>query len=301
MSRHTSRRARAGAAAIGVVIAGTLGFGLGGAPAGAQANGPGDPLYGDINGDGRTDRVTLDDNFGPGAVCELKVELGKKHGRFRHPKTYTYPAPGTPLGICQTMGVIVDLGGDGQAELVLAWWTQPEGVDYELTVLRDFTEVDGFDAENQPSAIGIADFNGDGLIDVYEYTDQGSGFLTYLNTPDSQLVPGPLHHCHNALFASGYNYELADFDEDGAMDVAFGFYEGCEPGAPFAGVAVVLDDGTATYLQSDDGSGDVTWTAAATDANGDGHVDVVTTASGTGGGGVVTTFYGHGDGTFATS
>jgi hypothetical protein len=165
--------------------------------------------------------------------------------------------------------VVVDLGGNGTVELVLAWFGgRPVGYAYDLLVLRNFNPVAGFIAIYQPSFIGLADFNGDGRQDVYEWTDQGEGFATYLNTAAGTLVPGPVKWC-----AGSVQYVLADFNRNGAMDVVIAYFEGC--GAYFSGVVVVLDSGAVVHLKADV-DGDQTWRTGALDANGDGIPDVVT-------------------------
>ena len=88
-------------------------------------------------------------------------------------------------------------------------------------------------------------------------------------------------------------YFFADFDENGASDAAFGFFEGFNPGGPSMGVAVLLDDGTVTYLESADT--DYGWGAIVTDVNHDGHTDVRSINNDTG---VVRTFLNNGAGVF---
>ena len=280
-----TRRMMAGAVLVPALAAGA-GVALA-EPAGADGpNGIGDPLHGDLNGDGHTDIAVL--SSGP-TGCNVTVQLGDGFTSYGPPTTYTYPDPDPGFGYCPDMGVIVDLGGDGVSELVLAWWAgHPPGVADDLLVLENFVPVGGFDAIYMPQFIGTADFNGDGLIDVYESTDQGASFITYLNTPTGELVPGPMAF-------SGYSdeYHFADFDEDGATDVAFGFIEGFNPGGPSMGVAVLLDDGTVTYLESADT--DYGWGAIVTDVNHDGHTDVRSINNDTG---VVRTFLNNGAGVF---
>jgi FG-GAP-like repeat len=238
----------------------------------AQADGRGDPLLGDLDGDGITDRATL--SVGGPATCNVTVELGDGSGGYGPPAVYSYPKPGTSVAYCPDMGVIVDLGGDGTAELVLAWFVGAPLGTADLLVLRDYSPVAGFDAIFQPSRIGLADFNGDGLQDVYEWTDQGEGFRSFLNTASGQLVPGPVKLCFRSWPRT---LEFADFDGDGATDVLLAYVQGCG-GAP-GGVSVVLDDGTEIRLQTMDSP--VWWSADVVDAHNDGVLDVLTANRGT--------------------
>ena len=254
-------------------------------PAGAtraeDPNGIGDPLHGDLNGDGHTDIALL--SSGP-TGCNVTVQLGDGFTSYGPPTTYSYPAPDVDFGYCPDMGVIVDLGGDGVSELVLAWWAgHPPGVADDLLVLEDFVPAGGFDAIYMPQYIGTGNFNGDGLVDVYETTDQGASLITYLNTPAGELVRGPM-----AFSGQVEDVHFVDVDENGASDAVFGFSLGDDPGS---GVAVLFDDGTVTYLQGDDGW----WDVATSDFNYDSHQDVRTVEYSTG---AVTTFFGRGDGTF---
>lgn len=283
-----SRRVMAGAALVPALAAGG-GVALA-APAGA--NGQGDPLYGDIDGDGWEDRAIL--SVDPATSrCAVSVQLGLPGGgEFGVPETYFYPAPGTGPW-CPDMGVIVDLGGDGVTELVLAWFNgRPPGVDQDLLVLQNFVPVGGFTAIYQPSSIGTAHFDTDGLVDLWEYTDQGDGFQTWLNTPSGELVPGPMQ----VPFGGLGPYEFADFDENGATDIAFPYserYDPAQPTLPGMGVAVALDDGTIVDLERADLS--YGWGAIVTDVNHDGHTDVRSVNNDTG---VVRTFLGNGAGVF---
>lgn len=274
----------AGAVMVGIAA-------MGSSP--AWAGFPGDPLYGDLNADGRTDRATLVETA---TQCDVQVELGDGSGGYGPPTTHSYPKPGTDVAYCPDMGVIVDLGGDGTAELVLAWFAgRPPGGDTDLLVLRDYTPAGGFaTAVDQPSYIGVADFNGDGLQDVYEWTDQGDGFHTYLNTASGQLVPGPIRlDCIDRP-----DYELADFDRDGATDVVMAYFSfGCPSPLPSNGVVVLFDDGTRLPLQDGDATPGY-WTVDVVDADRDGLPDVKTTNLDTG---EVSHFVNNGDGTFTVA
>ncbi|GAA3726625.1 hypothetical protein GCM10022225_04760 [Plantactinospora mayteni] len=272
-----------------VVMTGSLAVGaiVGSDPAPAVAGGPNEPIVADLNLDGRPDMAELDASQGGSTDCVVLVRLGAPGGGLLPPTRHTYLVLPSDSP-CPDLGVAVDMFDAPETDLVVGWFAgRPPGVDFDLLLLRNYTVTDGFEAIFQPSFIGRADFNGDGRPDVYEWTDQGEGFATYLNTGTGKLVPGPVKYCSGPL-----QYRLADFNRNGAMDVAIAYIEGC--GTYFSGVVVVLDDGTQVDLQGDV-AGVESWNLEVIDANGDGIPDVTTYAQI---GGQVTTFIGVGNGTF---
>lgn len=272
-------------AALAAFVTGTL-------PAGpAWSAGPNQPFYGDLDRDGYVDRITLVPLAANG--CPVRVERGRAGGSYLPPRTYHYPEPGRAgAGGCADMGVAVDLGGDGQVELVLTWFAgRPPGVNTDLIVLRNFTPAGGFSAIFQPSYMGLADFNGDRRLDVYQWTDQGEGFRSFLNTANSQLVPGPVRWC----FYNLPDVEIADFQRNGRADVAIAYSQGCD--GMSSGVVVVLDDGRPVLLEREP-DGLETWSITVGDYNGDRIPDVRTTNEVTN---VITTYLSRGDGTFVRS
>ncbi|MEV4760383.1 VCBS repeat-containing protein [Micromonospora sp. NPDC049559] len=255
------------------------------APAPAWAGGQGDPMYGYFNADRLTDRAAL--TVGPAGECVVVVHLGRVGGGYLPASSYVYLRPAEP-GTCPDLGVAVDLGTDGTTELVVGWFSgRPAGVGHDLLVLRAFRVATGFAAIFQPSYIGLADFNGDGRQDVYEWTDQGEGFRTYLNTGTGGLTPGPVRWCSGRP-----EFRLVDLNRNGAMDVVISYLEGC--GAYFSGVVAVLDNGTAVDLEGDP-DGLAYWGVEVADVNGDTIPDVVATNRVDG---RLDHFIGCGDGTF---
>ncbi|ROT31617.1 FG-GAP-like repeat-containing protein [Micromonospora sp. HM5-17] len=274
--------------AVAAVVAAALVVGTATPSHPAWAGGQGEAIIADVDGDGIPDRNTLRLAPGSSSVCEVVVEVGLPGGGFGPGQAYPYLTLPVADRNCPDMGVGLNLDTDPPDELAVAWFAgPPPGIDSTLLALDSFQVSAGFDTIFQPSYIGTADFNGDGRQDIYEWTDQGDGFATYLNTGTGALVPGPVRYCSGRP-----DFRLADVDKDGAMDVVIAYLEGC--GAYFSGVVVVLDDGTVVDLHTDV-YGDDLWTVEVLDANGDGHPDVRTTSLVTG---TQTLFLGTGAGGF---
>jgi hypothetical protein len=285
------RRIRAwgvGVATVLVTITGITGI------AGpARAGGPDEPIIADVNGDGRPDRSVLSYSpAGDGTVtCRVIVRLGTADGGHGAARSYPYlrlPADGA---YCPDMGIGLNLDADREDELAVTWFGgAPHTVGSNLLVLDRFAVTGGFQTLFQPSYIGTADFNGDRRPDIYQWTDQGEGFVTYLNTGNGSFIPGPLRHC-----AGRIQPRLTDFDRDRAMDVVIAYAESC---ADFSsGVVVLLADGGRIDLEHDPDGVD-TWQVKLTDANGDGRRDVITRHDATG---ASTTHLASGDGTFVAN
>lgn len=287
------RRRTAMAVIIMIVVA--VGGVSGPAPAPAWAAGRGEQLLGDVNGDGLTDRITL--GLVQPDFCSVIVEYGTASGAYRPPVASVYLRPGgSGMGTrCPELGVTVDLDTDRAEELVVAWFPgPPPTVPYNLMVLdRAFQPSFGLvSAIFAPNFLGKSDFNGDGRSDVYSVTDQGQGIETYLNLGNGTLTQGPEEWCARPL-----EYDLRDFDLDGATDMVNSYIERCLSPTPISGVAVVLDDGTAQDLLRDPAGLD-TWTTRVVNANGDRIPDIRTVSRLTG---VTEYFIGTGSGRFVRS
>ncbi|MFC6022309.1 Ig-like domain-containing protein [Plantactinospora solaniradicis] len=282
------RRIAAVTMAVTITTAGWVGSGM----SSAIAGGPGEPIIADVNGDGRADRVVLDFVIvGTSTACRTVVSLGVVGGGLGPAQPYTYLSLPRDEPNCADMGVGLNLDADPAAELAVGWFAgPPTTVPYTLLVLDNFRVTRGFHTIFQPSFMGTADFDGDRRLDMYEWTDQGAGFASYLATGTGLLVPGPVKHCSGPL-----TNRLADFNRNGATDVVIAYIEGCA--AYFSGVVVVLDDGRQVHLRTDV-EGLASWTVEVADANRDGVPDVITYNQLTN---AIDTFIGVGNGTFVLS
>ncbi|MCG8920423.1 FG-GAP-like repeat-containing protein [Actinokineospora sp. PR83] len=197
---------------VGSVVAGLLAVSVW--P--AAAAGPNKPFLGDLNEDGRADRVTLG-SVGLTSTCTVSVQDGLVGGGFAAAVQHSYVSPRTsgPLPYCPDMGEVVDLGGDGTPEIVTTgfYWY---GATDALLVLRDFAPVASFSGLSMPSTLRAVDFDGDGRKDLWSSTDQSSRLRTYTNTAAGTLVPGPFEVCSDASLPQ---HAFADFDGDGGQDM----------------------------------------------------------------------------------
>jgi hypothetical protein len=258
---------------------------LTGAPLGAGTATAGlehEPIVADLDGDGHPDRATLIRAADP---CVVSVEPGDGSGGYGPavPHQYQLPEYDEP-GPCPDLGAALDLAGDGSVELVVGF-SEPPNVEYGLVVLRDFQPVATLPGLWEADEIGTAHFNGDDLLDLYVH-DYWGGFITLLNTPTGDLELGPMR-----LSRKDPSIDLADFNGNGAMDVAIAYVDDTFG----RGVAVVLDDGSVVELLSGDAIDYHRWDVEVLDANGDGRLDLRTVASWDG---TVTTFIGDGTGGF---
>ncbi|MFC6020793.1 FG-GAP repeat domain-containing protein [Plantactinospora solaniradicis] len=223
------------------------------------------PIYADVNGDGVTDRTILPVQGSPDPTCGVSVALGTGRGGYGPARWYHYRLPGwnAPVSSCPDSGEY-DLGGDGTLELLVNWYNGPEdSLGYNLVVLRDYRPVAKYRAVRRVGGNFKADFNGDGLQDLYIVTDDPDGFQSYLNTPSGRLVRGPSH------WGGVRGHATADFDGDGGTDIVLEYLEGDRP--PYEGVVVVFGDGTTAQLADNTTYG---WKIRIIDANRDGRLDV---------------------------
>nr|MBA3916250.1 VCBS repeat-containing protein [Terriglobales bacterium] len=236
-----------------------LGAGDGTFNAGQQYKISADPqalATGDLNGDGVADLVTA--NYS-GSVSVL---LGVGDGTFANPVTYTLP---NRRGNNVALG---DLNRDGKLDVVAA---------VDSTVHQeDFLDVylgagDGsllppveYAAGTSAYTMAIADFNGDGALDLYA-TNLGSTLL--LGNGDGTFAPPQFF---NGLQTTALS--TADLNGDGRPDVLELIVS-----YVLSSVSVVDNKGDGTFrLPSYFGTGLGAEGLAVADFNNDGHPDVIT-------------------------
>jgi hypothetical protein len=244
----------------------------------------------DVNADGKLDLVTANK-----ADNSVSVLLGNGDGTFQAAATYAVGASTGPVALD-----VADLNGDGKVDLAVA----DGGANTVTLMLGDgnggFTaaaQTVAVNPDNKPTAVAIADFNGDGLPDIATVSG-GFGHLNVnLNTGGGMFGP-------TANFATGFcanGLTVGDFNHDGKADVAVACVFPSDDG-----VSVLMGNGDGTFQPfAKYNAGNQTPGYIITgDLNGDGNADLITAnfsstiqfANNS-----ISILPGHADGTFGTA
>lgn len=262
-----------------------LGDGLGGfAPAASgpltTGNAPQSVVVGDFNADGIPDLAVA--NSGDGSVSFF---LGSNSGVFS-------PAAGSPFqtGTQPVALAVGDLTGDGIQDVAVA----NHGAASVLVLVGSGTGTTiparaiPLTVGNGPSGIALADFNGDGMLDMAVTNSADNTVTILLNSPVngfSEASGSPV-----PVGTSPSSVAVGDFNRDGFADLAIANSGGT--------VTVLLGDGSAGFAPSANVPSVVASglrSIAVLDFNGDGIQDLaVTSASG-----FVSVLIGDGAGGFA--
>jgi len=213
-------------------------------PVGAFPNiGPTSIAVGDLNGDGLNDAVVGLNYFGgPG----ISVLFGTAEGGFSEPTVY-------PNAINDSVSAVSlsDVNGDGTLD-VLA--TMPDTFGFSAIV--DFYRNNGdgtlsdprsFASGEGPSALVVADFDGDGFDDVVTadggFLGNGESISVLLHNGLSGQNAGFLPPTSYSTDDEQEEIEAADLDGDGDLDVVIGRGGFGANG----GTAVLFNQGDATF------------------------------------------------------
>jgi len=210
---------------------------------------------GDLNGDGKLDLAVANQTSN-----NLSVLLGNGDGSFQAPANYN--AGSAPVFI-----TAVALEDNGPLDLLVA--DASSGVNSTVSVLigngdGTFQRAVSYATGSRPEGIAVADFNGDGILDMAT-DDYGANEISVL------LGSG------TGTFAQAVNYAVgtepvsiatADFNGDGKADlVATNFNQ--------KNVSVLLGNGDGTFKKAVTyGAGSYPRAVAAVDVNGDSAPDL---------------------------
>lgn len=248
---------------------------------------------GDFNNDGKLDlAVALGSN--------VYVLLGDGDGTFPPAIGSAGPAGSTITGL-----YVADFNGDGNLDLIV---TGSKGTSQSF-VATLFGKGDGtfmppvetdFSGSIPTTAV-LADFNGDGVLDLVYAT--ASSIQTLLGNANGSFHTGPsspLSQIGLGAVATG------DFNNDGNLDLVVTVYDPFTTGIDFVGVMLGNGDGSFGTLAALSGTGSAfagAITAVVGDFNGDGNLDIATGIQTAGATiqGFIQISLGNGDGTFQSA
>jgi len=206
---------------------------------------------GDINQDGNLDLVAI--GF-PRDFDGITIFLGNGDGTFKPGSRDTQDGG-------QSMA-LADVNRDGLLDLIVGGL---QGVEVlagngDGTFQSAVSYPLGFNVGN----LGIADFNGDGFLDVSAMNEDGSGGVCYLGTGGARFarpVEYPFDSPRAAL--------VADFNNDGIPDLAVSYY---------SGIQILLGVGDGSFVPGGSYTAEQpqNYGTLAVDWNGDGNLDIIT-------------------------
>jgi hypothetical protein len=245
----------------------------------------------DFNGDGKLDLVTADNGPGPNNVSVL---LGNGDGTFQAPQNYS--AGGGALNV-----TVADVNGDGHPDLITA-----NGGFANNSVSVVLNNGDGtfaapflFAADQNPVAVAVGDFNGDGKVDL---------MVANHNSNDISLLYGE----GNGVFVAPRAFDVSggpgagavvagDFNGDGWTDlvVANTTVNPGGPPPPPGAITILINnrDGTFRTMKTLTTAAPI-MDMVAGDFNGDGKLDLAVSTSDSHMNSIITVFLGNGNGTF---
>ena len=241
----------------------------------------------DLNGDGNQDLVVLVGT----ASNNVAILLGNGDGTFQAATLVN--ANGFPR-----LAIVNDFNGDGKPDLAVAnsncsFVTCPPG---SVSILLGDGHG-GFGAartdlatDTDPTYLALADFNGDGKLDMVVSTQVNNDVNVFLGNGN-----GTFQNFTTYPVGMGPGFILAtDLNGDGSSDLAVVAVCDNDPTCQHSAVSILLGKGDGTFSPSVQyRTGKFSDAIVSGDFNGDGKVDIATSNSGT-----VSVLLGNGDGTF---
>lgn len=227
---------------------------------------PNQVVTGDLNGDNLLDLVAVNTSAGT-----ITVLLNNGTG------TGFTEAPGSPVtvGANPTGAVLADLNNDGKLDLLVAC----SGGSGTISVLPgagtgSFSSVTNITGAGPVQMIAVGDLNGDGLLDLVApqlYTNVGRALIGLGTGSFSSGTSGFNFSIYGGLDLAPRAVTLADFNEDGLLDLASANFTGS---AGTGSVSFRLGDGAGSFTGSTNLPASGAASLIATDLTSDGHVDL---------------------------
>src|ERR1035437_8487750 len=207
---------------------------------------------GDFNGDGKLDTVSWENG---GGIFELDVALGNGDGTFQ-PVLVQNTFPSGQQGIYAI--AVGDFNGDHMLD-VAVWGLYAPGNTSEVTIFLGngngtFTMGGTYAAPNSTdfnpgsNSLFVADFNGDGKLDLAALTPYNGVFI-FIGNGDGTFKTAVGYSTVDPNYPNNYTAQgmaVGDLNGDGKLDIAV---------SESSGMAVLLNNGngtfgTATYYDS---------------------------------------------------
>ena len=160
---------------------------------------------GDFNGDGITDIVTANRNYG--YTGTLTLLRGKGNGTFKRPKTLD-------VGYDPTSVIAADVNGDGKLDLITSDYS-----DSTVSVLlgngNGTLRREVYTLQYSPSAVIAADLNGDGHLDLIAFNSNYNTAGVLFGNGDGTFQYAQSYYVGNAPMA----IVAGDFNGDNKTDL----------------------------------------------------------------------------------
>jgi Calx-beta domain/FG-GAP-like repeat/FG-GAP repeat len=222
---------------------------------------------GDLNGDGRTDLVTVNRGGGNNNEGSISIGLGDGAGHFTMQPKVSVRTPANPAGVG-----FGDFNSDGKMDLAI-----PSGFGFGILLGNG---AGGFAPRIEittanASSIRTADLNGDGKADLAMVSEEPNGKLSVVFGDGQGGFSAPNQ------FSLGFFPEdltVADFNSDGKLDLAVAISrQEASPSPTRSAISVLFGDGMggfgpASTILADRGA----WRIVAGDLNGDARPDIIT-------------------------
>jgi len=165
---------------------------------------------GDFNGDGKPDLVVANSGSGQSGYSDgsVSVLLGQGDGTFHTAVNYT-------AGLAPRSVAVGDLNGDGKPDMAVANWGFPNVGSVSLLLGRGdgtFQDAVNYRSGDRTYSVAVADFNGDGKLDLVAGHNNGVAIL--LGNGDGTLQP-PVNYGAGAI----WSVAVGDLNGDSRPDL----------------------------------------------------------------------------------